>query len=222
MFAGDTAIAHAVELVWAYSQEPENVRTTAQSRTRRIAVSAGDGVSCSRVHAWLARGDWLLQSAAAPRVAVLRGKPAPLLCRPLVLYSHLRARKADLPPGGHPDDGPTTLEGMWGRAQMLRSAALQQQRSERIGRFPLTAEGLPEKVRICYESDELRPIGPIGRQVSVTCTLYTRLGLTRDVIRRALAELLERRGRQVAPRSILHYNRFIPHGLPEVRRGGQF
>ena len=45
------------------------------------------------------------------------------------------------------------------------------------------------------------------RQVSATCAVYARLGLTRGVIRRALAELIDCRGQQFALCSIIGYAR---------------
>ena len=208
VFFREAAIAHALELVLIYLQKPGGTAEEARRRTKRIAVSASDGVTCGRVHTWLSRGDWLLQSAAAPQVAVLCGRLAPVLCCPMVLYSHLREKKAELPPVEHPDDGSTMLEGMWGRAQILWGAVLRQRWSARMSRVPLTSGELHEKVRIRYESDELMLVGRMGRQVSVTCALYTRLGLTRDVIRRALAELSECRMQQVVLCSILCCTRF--------------
>ena len=63
----EVAMACALELVWTHLTGSD----TEKQSLRYIEVLAGDGVTCSRLHAWLPWGAWRPQSGAAARIAEL-------------------------------------------------------------------------------------------------------------------------------------------------------
>ena len=93
----------------------------------------------------------------------------------------------------------------------------------------MTAGKTQGDVRIRYEASDVVDFWLTGLRPSVSCTFYARLGLTRDVLRKALAELGDRRGLRVMLCSILRYSRFkyflrkrpAPGSQPEVWRRRQ-
>ena len=62
------------------------------------------------------------------------------------------------------------------------------QRRQRLARIPLTKDEVKEAGRIWYESGELAGIGMLGVRGSVSAMGYLKLGLTRDILREALAK----------------------------------
>ena len=74
--------------------------------------------------------------------------------------------------------------------------------------MPWTNDKVKDALQLRYEQDELGALGMLGLPGSVSCAIFVEVGLTRSVVRAALAELEGCRAHQTALCGILCATRF--------------
>ena len=103
LYAQEMAVVDALDLVKQFLEVSRTREDGAGSEgvsRQRAVVSAGDGVTCARIHDWLARRGCRLQSAAAPRLAVLCSSLASTLGCPLTENRELTCSRPITPTWG--------------------------------------------------------------------------------------------------------------------------
>ena len=108
----------------------------------------------------------------------------------------------------HLDVGWSVLEVTYCRAKLLLDSETFRSSSRNVPRIPLTAEEVKEDVRIKYSIDEADAVKMLQSQDSTAAEVIIQLGLTREIIRQALAKLEQNRPQQVVLCSIVCTTRF--------------
>ena len=205
-FLAEASLVHALELVIEYLAECG--KQTEESTLGRIEIHAGNSVSCARLGSWFSRGGWRFESAVATRLSEVCYQVAEVLPCPLFLYCLRREILGCGAPLTEMDSGLAISVGTRLRAVSLIEKGFLGRWEGRMPRVPLMSDEIGELIRIGYEADELCAMRMMGERGSVSCGLYTRMGLTRDVVREAFAELSDCRARQVVLASIICATRF--------------
>ena len=78
----------------------------------------------------------------------------------------------------------------------------------RIPRIPLTKEEVKERLKLKSERDELNGIEKLASKGSLSCRIFGELGLTREMIKMAMRELVWSRRQQVALSTVILATRF--------------
>ena len=106
------------------------------------------------------------------------------------------------------DTGWTELEISYLRACRLIDGEVFESITAQIPLIPLTADELKNEIKIRYETDELKAVQMLKGEASKASAIVLELGLTRDIVRQALARLEHDRAKQVVLCSILCATRF--------------
>ena len=156
---------------------------------------AGDQTICDRQYFWFARGDWNVQSKAAPSIAHLRYQLATTLRAILGCYEprtpELEEMAEDL------DVGWTVNRVTAARARLLLSSFELYALWGRLPRVPLTNDEVKNRRRIIYHIDELRALQMPQDGGSESARICWKLRITRNAVALALEGLAEVRANHV-------------------------
>ena len=176
-----------------------------QTLIHSALVRGGVALVNYRVAEWLKSGQCAFRSGAASGLiadlqAMEEWSTTEIYLRPFYLNEGL----------GGPD--PDVDRELFLRlAEHFRAAALPQQGAEwadGLPRLPLTTAESKDLIQERVERDEIRAMGRLVGLGSLSATIVMCLGLTRSVIKEALAQLSHDRHLQVTLRSILGATRF--------------